>query len=97
LRDKVGGLRRAGKGDYQASHDLEDLVTVVDGRPELVREIKAADAEVRTYVATGVQQLLETSAFVDALPGYLLPDAASQGRVKTLLDRLKQFADLARV
>jgi hypothetical protein len=94
---KLEAFAGRGKGNYQASHDLEDLITVVDGRPELVREIEAADPEARSYVASGVQQLLQTSAFVDALPGYLLPDAASQGRVKTLLDRLRQIAALARL
>jgi hypothetical protein len=94
---KLEAFAGRGEGDYQSSHDLEDLITVVDGRPELVHEIEAADPEVRGYIATGVQNLLETSAFVDALPGYLLPDAANQGRLKMLLDRLKQIAALARV
>lgn len=94
---KLEAFAGRGQGDYQASHDLEDLVTVIDGRQELVQEIRGADAEVRTYIAAAIQQLLKTSEFVDAIPGYLLPDAASQGRAGILMERLHQIADAARV
>jgi hypothetical protein len=33
-----------------------------------------------------------TPAFVDALPGYLFPDQASQARISILLERLKKIA-----
>jgi len=32
---------------------------------------------------------LATPGFIDALPGYLLPDAASEARIRTALRRLK--------
>lgn len=89
---KLEAFAGRGKGDYQASHDLEDLIAIVDGRHELVNEIKEAEAEVRTYIAAGTQQLLKTSEFVDSLPGYLLPDPASQGRASILIERLTQIA-----
>ncbi len=90
---KLEAFAGRGKGDYQASHDLEDLVAVIDGRRELVQEIRGAGAEVRAYIAKTVQHLLKTPEFVDALPGYLLPDPASQGRAGILRERLRQIAD----
>ncbi len=74
------------------SHDLEDLIAVVDGRAELVEEIKAGPQNVRTDIASEIKKLLAIGSFVDALPGYLLPDAASQARISTVLERLKQIA-----
>jgi hypothetical protein len=47
---------------------------------------------VRAYTATEISKLLENPAFLDALPGYLLPDQASQARVSILLKRLKTIA-----
>jgi hypothetical protein len=38
---KLEAFTGRGKGDYQSSHDLEDLIAVVDGRAELVTEIHA--------------------------------------------------------
>jgi hypothetical protein len=47
---------------------------------------------VRIYIASEITKLLAIDSFVDALPGYLLPDAASQARISTVLERLKQIA-----
>jgi hypothetical protein len=89
---KLEAFAGRGKGDYQSSHDLEDLIAVVDGRSELANEILAGPKDVRAYTATEISKLLENPAFLDALPGYLLPDQASQARVSILLKRLKTIA-----
>ena len=83
-----------GKSDYQSSHDLEDLMAVVDGRAELVEEIRAGAEDVRAYIAAEIRKLFATREFLDALPCYLLPDQASQARVSILLERLKKIAAL---
>ncbi len=89
---KLEAFAGRGKNDYQSSHDLEDLMAVVDGRAELVEEIHAGAADVRAYIATETTKLLAIREFLDALPGYLLPDQASQARVTILLERLKKMA-----
>jgi hypothetical protein len=81
-----------GKGDFQSSHDLEDLIAVIDGRAELESEIRSAAEDVRTYIASEVKKLLATGSFVDALPGYLLPDTTSQARLRILKERLTKIA-----
>lgn len=91
---KLEAFAGRGKHDYQSSHDLEDLVAVVDGRPELPEEIHSAPEDVRAFVAAEIRNLLATREFLDALPGYLLPDQASQARVSILLERLKKIAGL---
>jgi hypothetical protein len=89
---KLAAFGGRGKGEYQASPDLEDLIAVVDGRPELVTEIRSAPEDVRTFIASEFAKLLGIAAFQDALPGYLLPDQASQARISILLERLKKIA-----
>ena len=91
---KIVAFKDRGQGDYLSSHDLEDVITVVDGRPELLAELQSAADDVRYYVASSIGQLLDTDQFVDALPGYLLSDAASQGRIGSLLARLRQISEL---
>ena len=91
---KLEAFRGRGKGDYLASHDLEDLITVIDGRAELLEELLAAPADVRSDVASAIGDMLKDSQFTDALPGYLLPDEASQGRTTLLLQRLKEISAL---
>jgi hypothetical protein len=88
---KLEAFRGRGRGDYTSSHDLEDLLAVVDGRGEIASEIATA-GDLRSYIAREFRTLLESSVFIDALPGYLLPDAASQGRLSILLSRLKEIS-----
>ena len=47
----------AGGGDFH-HHDLEDIVAVVDGRTELIGELRASGAAVRRYVARTIALLL---------------------------------------
>jgi hypothetical protein len=89
---KLEAFAGRGKNDYQSSHDLEDLMAVLDGRAELVEEIHAGAADVHAYIAAETRKLLAIREFLDALPGYLLPDQASQARVSILLERLKKIA-----
>jgi predicted nucleotidyltransferase len=91
---KLTAFRGRGRNDYEASHDLEDFITVVDGRVELVGEIDAAKSDVRSYMASEAGSLLRAPRFLDALPGYLLPDAASQARHDVLVSRLRAIAAL---
>jgi hypothetical protein len=88
---KLEAFRGRGRGDYAASHDLEDVIAVVDGRSELVGEVQAAEEDVRGFIASEVGRLLAVRAFVDALPGLLLPDSASQQRVPVVRRRLEQL------
>ena len=76
------------------SHDLEDIITIVDGRPELVKEIAASPKDLREYLGAEFRSLLATPAFRDALPGHLLPDPASQQRITIVLSRIQQIIDL---
>ena len=94
LGTKIEAFRGRGRRDYFASHDLEDLTTVVDGRVSLLDEIAASSGELREYVGEAIRALLAEPRFHDALPGYLLPDDANQARIPQLMNRLKALARL---
>jgi hypothetical protein len=89
---KIEAFRNRGEADYLASHDLEDLVFVVDGRAEIVDEVQSAADELREYLARRLGELLDTPAFLDALPGHLPGDAASQRRLPSLREKLQRMA-----
>ncbi len=93
---KFEAFHGRGKSDYLASHDLEDLITVIDGRQELIPEIQGSNDELRHYIAAEMTKLLEKSDFQLALPGHFPGDAASQARVPELLRRMRLIAQLGR-
>jgi hypothetical protein len=92
LATKLEAFHGRGRSDFMASHDLEDVVTVIDGRPEVIAEVQAADSLVRGYLSTEFRQLLEERRFVDALNGFLQFDAANQQRVPLVLRRIRSLA-----
>lgn len=94
LGTKLEAFYGRGKGDYLASHDLEDFMAVVDGRQSLIAEVKGASSELKMYIADSVRLLLSEPRFLDGLPGYLLPDEASQARIGQLLSKLRELRDV---
>jgi hypothetical protein len=77
-----------GDGDYYASHDLEDFITVVDGRESIVADVDAAPPGLRQYLVAAVTALLAAPAFDEALPAHIPPDQASQQRLPKLRAKL---------
>jgi hypothetical protein len=68
---KLTALRSRGMGDIRLSNDLEDIVYVVDNRPELAAEVAAASDAVRTYIAAEVGQLLQHPEIREAIDCHL--------------------------
>jgi predicted nucleotidyltransferase len=94
LGTKLEAFYGRGKADYMASHDLEDLITVLDGRVEIVEEVQQTEEKIKRYLADQFKLILEKDEFLDALPGHLPPDEASQQRVLIVEDRMRQIADI---
>jgi len=84
-----------GRGDdLSSSHDLEDIMAVIDGRGEIVDEVANAPADARTYIGSQLGALLDNRDFVEALAGFLHPDSASQARRPLLEQRLRAISAL---
>lgn len=96
LATKFEAFFDRGRGDALGSHDLEDIISVLDGRPALVSEIASSEPELRQYLAVQCRALLAMSDFMNALPGMVFPDESLAGRVKLLLQRFGQIAELNR-
>lgn len=90
LATKLEAFEDRGNRDVYLSHDLEDIVTVVDGREALLAEMEAAPGGVRQYVAERFQALLDHPDFANAMPGIVFQSARS-GLV------LQRFARIAQL
>ncbi len=71
LATKLEAFKCRSNHDYVASHDLEDITAVLDGRPELVTEIRYTPSDLYNYLCTEVKQLLSNQQFLSALHGHL--------------------------
>jgi hypothetical protein len=78
-----------------ASHDLEDVIAVIDGRPEIVGDVAAAPPDLRAAIAARFRELLARPDAEDVVAAQLLPDAESQDRLPFVLERIESLAGLA--
>jgi predicted nucleotidyltransferase len=91
LATKLEAFHGRSRGDYRMSHDMEDIVTVIDGRSEVGEEVQRADLPLRQYLSDEFGTLLSNRDFLEALPGHLLPDTASQQRAGLVVERIRQL------
>ncbi len=91
LATKLEAFHGRGRGDYSMSRDLEDIVAVLDGRPEIIEEVQQSDLQLRQYLSNKFVSLMTIPDFLDSVPGYLLPDAASQQRLGIVLERIRSL------
>lgn len=92
LATKYTAFLDRGANDYYGSHDLEDFMTVVDGRTGIVMEVDRAPSGLRGFVIASIRQLLDDPRCHDALAGYLPPE--EEDRVRMLRHKLAGIAAL---
>ena len=93
LATKLAAFDSRGNGDYVMSHDLEDIIAVLDGRPEIVDEVRRTNAALHKHLTARFATLLSNNKFEDALPGHLPGDAVSQARALVVLERISEIVN----
>ncbi len=91
---KDRGKDASGQPDFLGSHDMEDIITVTDRRPELIEECRPMPAELREYLAQEFNALFANVDFETTIAGHLPADAASQIRLGKLKTTLRSFTSL---
>ncbi|MDX1508212.1 MAG: hypothetical protein R3358_08020 [Woeseiaceae bacterium] len=92
---KIEAFGGRGHNDFVMSHDLEDVVCVLDGRAELENEIASAEQGIRGYVCNRLREFVDDRLFIESLPSHLPGDAGSQARLPMLIEKLHRLAALA--
>jgi hypothetical protein len=73
---------------------MEDIINFINGRVEILEDIKNSEPGLKDFIIKSLQGFLEDELFLEALPGHLLPDQASQGRRPIILERIKKIVEL---
>lgn len=94
LATKMEAFHGRGELDYGASHDMEDIITLIDGRPEIVDEVEKVAGPVGDYLRTEIDALLAIPDFIDGISWHLQGDPGSQARATIIIQRLRSIAGL---
>ena len=66
---KLCAWKGRGGGDLLRSLDIHDVLTLIDGRPELIEEVESAPTNLRTFVRDEVAELRAEPYFAYAIDG----------------------------
>ena len=69
LATKLEAWNGRGGGDHLRSHDLEDVIALVDGRAEIVDEVGDAPNDLVSFLSREVTTLLDQPRFLDTVDG----------------------------
>lgn len=83
----------SGRGNGDPYHkDVEDIIIVIDGREELLDEVRQAEPELREYITTGIRELVELNGI-----DYVIESSgsvqANPGRGRVIHRRMKDLAN----
>ena len=93
LITKLQAFAGRGKGDYMMSHDIEDIIAVLDGRPEIINDILQSKPKLVKELSERFQKLIQEPRFVEAVSCHMPADEISQGRVGSILNTIKKIAN----
>ncbi|MBK9573933.1 MAG: hypothetical protein IPO43_14960 [Rhodoferax sp.] len=90
MATKLEAFKDRGNDDVYLSHDLEDVITVVDGREELISELTSAPPDVRDFVVHTLGGILRHTDFTNVLPGIV----SQSTRTGLVLQRFTSISEL---
>ena len=93
LATKLEAFKTRGNMDFLVSHDFEDIVSIIDGRIELVDEITQSDHDLKKYLADSFYSFCNSRPFHDALPGHFVHYGnLASNRIEFLIERAERIA-----
>lgn len=71
LASKIEAFRDRGNKDFQLSHDIEDVMALIDGASEVIKKITGSPVTVRDYLQKSFSEFLENERFLECIEGHL--------------------------
>jgi predicted nucleotidyltransferase len=96
LATKLEAFATRGRGDLLSSHDFEDVINVIDGRPDIAAEVAVTGGEVASYLGEVFGAITAQQDFGNTLPGLVAFDELYEDRVRRVRERIGLIAGLGR-
>ncbi len=89
---KIESFVRTSGGDFRMSEDFEDIVFVLENRPEIGREMVSAFHEVRQYIQQHFQRFLLSPLLEEGLYN-VLPHDVHEAHIQGILQLMQEVVD----
>ncbi len=91
LASKIEAFNSRGKQNLYSSHDLEDIILLLDGCPYIEENIQKADTKVKNFIKKWFESEVET--LTELAPAHLSQIAINAGREELLLSLIERLAN----
>lgn len=95
LGTKMEAFRNRGEEDFLGSHDIEDIINLIDGRPGLSYDIQNTSKTLKKFLVQKFKAYLKKPDFHESIKSNLLPDSTSQARYSIIVERLEKISKIA--
>lgn len=85
IATKIEAFKTRGNNDLLASHDFEDILTIIAGRFEIVDEIKNTNSVLKNHLQKTFQTIMKNDQFLQVLPGHL-----NEGPLSVVMQRVNR-------
>ena len=92
LASKFSAFNDRGAIDPRTSHDLEDIVYVLDNRMDIVEKLAKVPDDVRSYLADQLQRILDDRVMQEAILGNLFYETREE-RYHRIIKCIKQIVN----
>lgn len=91
LATKFEAFKNRGS-DYRTSHDIEDIIYIIDNRTTIVEEVKSAEESIRHFIRSELQKIIDKGLLEELLLSHIHPLMISERLeiVKTKINLITQ-------
>lgn len=79
IATKFAAFNNRGK-DYRTSHDIEDIIYVIDNRTTIVEEVRAGNPELRAFLKQEIQNIINQGLLEEVLTTHIHPLVVAERR-----------------
>ncbi|MGD9818135.1 MAG: hypothetical protein AB7V04_05465 [Desulfomonilaceae bacterium] len=90
IMTKLAAFNNRGRKNFLDIRDMEDIVAILDGRPEIVQEVKTSNSMLRAAIMENFRILFQDEDFIDSIPGHSVDDS----RPDFVINRILEIMDL---
>lgn len=87
---KIEAYIGRGQNDFRTSHDIEDMVTLLDGITSF-DQFSDAPVSVKTHLQEKFQEYLKEDLFLESISGHLEQGSGNAERSKRILDWMERY------
>jgi hypothetical protein len=95
LGTKMEAFKGRGNGDYRASPDMEDIISILEVAQEKLwgEGFSASSRDFRTYLKNELEKLKGNPNFLDALPGAVFNRELGAAATESVLNQINQMIE----